>query len=291
MKKYPKGVLLFGSTGYLGPKLTETLISDGLNVYTVNRSTPTIKTIKDLTFPDFTQEYNSLVNLIKEEGIDTIVNLTWKGSYGDDRFDRELQLSNLKNVEFLIKLSKDLNLGLINFGTVSQLITAADGTTPVSEYGNAKREVSRLLARTFTNASGNKEQSLEIILGNVYGGEDLTNRFVSMTLSKLANDEPLSINSNGEQDFYPTFIKDFTETVSSLIRKGESGVYLLSREVIPMKEFLITAKKVLNSKSVITFGKVIETSPNWVHNEAVKSRFDLEETISLTTKSLQEQEG
>ena len=160
MKKYPKGVLLFGSTGYLGPKLTETLISDGLNVYTVNRSTPTIKTIKDLTFPDFTQEYSSLVNLIKEEGIDTIVNLTWKGSYGDERFDRELQLSNLKNVEFLIKLSKDLNLGLINFGTVSQLITAADGTTPVSEYGNAKREVSRLLARTFTNASGNKASKL-----------------------------------------------------------------------------------------------------------------------------------
>ena len=130
----------------------------------------------------------------------------------------------------------------------------------------------------------------QVTLGNVFGGEDKTNRFVSMILSRLMKNEDISVFSDGEQNFYPVFVNDFSSALSRIIRHKKYGGIILSGEVISMKEFLDTAKSALKSTSEITYGAVHEDTPAPFSIDDLKPDFYLSEAIQLTAEKLKEQE-
>lgn len=283
---YMKNVLLIGTTGYLGPKLTKQLLNDGVNVYTINRREPELKATKDFVMRDFTNEKALIEDILTSYSITTLVNLAWVGSYGKARFDKDIQMSNYTTATFLVDLLKNKDIHFINFGTISERIRNEKGEV-VSEYGAAKREVTKMLCRAYKTDYKNLAQ---VTLGNVFGGEDKTNRFVSMILSRLMKNEDISVFSDGEQNFYPVFVNDFSSALSRIIRHKKYGDIILSGEVISMKEFLDTAKSALKSTSEITYGTVHEDTPAPFLMDDLKPDFYLSEAIQLTAEKLKEQE-
>ena len=283
---YMKNVLLIGTTGYLGPKLTKQLLNDGVNVYTINRREPELKATKDFVMRDFTNEKALIEDILTRYSITTLVNLAWVGSYGKARFDKDIQMSNYTTATFLVDLLKNKDIHFINFGTISERIRNEKGEV-VSEYGAAKREVTKMLCRAYKSDYKNLAQ---VTLGNVFGGEDKTNRFVSMILSRLMKNEDISVFSDGEQNFYPVFVNDFSSALSRIIRHKKYGGIILSGEVISMKEFLDTAKSALKSTSEITYGAVHEDTPAPFSIDDLKPDFYLSEAIQLTAEKLKEQE-
>ena len=283
---YMKNVLLIGTTGYLGPKLTKQLLNDGVNVYTINRREPELKATKDFVMRDFTNEKALIEDILTRYSITTLVNLAWVGSYGKARFDKDIQMSNYTTATFLVDLLKNKDIHFINFGTISERIRNEKGEV-VSEYGAAKREVTKMLCRAYKTDYKNLAQ---VTLGNVFGGEDKTNRFVSMILSRLMKNEDISVFSDGEQNFYPVFVNDFSSALSRIIRHKKYGGIILSGEVISMKEFLDTAKSALKSTSEITYGAVHEDTPAPFSIDDLKPDFYLSEAIQLTAEKLKEQE-
>lgn len=283
---YMKNVLLIGTTGYLGPKLTKQLLNDGVNVYTINRREPELKATKDFVMRDFTNEKALIEDILTKYSITTLVNLAWVGSYGKARFDKDIQMSNYTTATFLVDLLKNKDIHFINFGTISERIRNEKGEV-VSEYGAAKREVTKMLCRAYKTDYKNLAQ---VTLGNVFGGEDKTNRFVSMILSRLMKNEDISVFSDGEQNFYPVFVNDFSSALSRIIRHKKYGGIILSGEVISMKEFLDTAKSALKSTSEITYGAVHEDTPAPFSIDDLKPDFYLSEAIQLTAEKLKEQE-
>lgn len=269
-----KKVLIIGSTGYLGSYLEEELSKKGHNVINVNRRDASLHN-KNFVIQDITNQKGFFESLIYEEKVDVIINLAWVGSYGDARFDIDTQLSNLKLNDYLVSISNKYNIHLISTGTISEYITNELGD-PVSEYGIAKRKAHDLF--DFANEYG-KGKFTWLVLGNIFGGEDKTNRFVVTMTTKLLNNENLEIGTNGNQLFYSGHRTHLLEMIHSVITNEKTGSLLVSEQSTSLKDFLLTLKEEINSKSTISFGDKVETVPDVdflrdKSSNAVKTNYD-----------------
>lgn len=279
-----KNTLIIGTTGYLGPAIIEYMKNEGLTVFTVNRRQPEVTSDGDFIIESIVETPDKLEKIIVKNNITTIVNLAWVGSYGDARFDSKLQMSNLQLTKVLVSLASKYKFHLITTGTISEFIMN-NNNEPVSEYAKAKaiihdyvHQQSKIHEFPYTWA----------VLGNVFGGHDTTNRFVSNTIEKLTNNETISINTNGEQLFYPLFINDLKRFLSIIIRHELLGERILSDSPIMLKDFVLKSKELINSQSKVNFGEKVElTAKISVDKSTFCPDYSIYEAIKLTRKALE----
>lgn len=279
-----KNTLIIGTTGYLGPAIIEYMKNEGLTVFTVNRRQPEVTSDGDFIIESIVETPDKLEKIIVKNNITTIVNLAWVGSYGDARFDSKLQMSNLQLTKVLVSLASKYKFHLITTGTISEFIMN-NNNEQVSEYAKAKaiihdyvHQQSKIHEFPYTWA----------VFGNVFGGHDTTNRFVSNTIEKLTNNETISINTNGEQLFYPLFINDLKRFLSIIIRHELLGERILSDSPIMLKDFVLKSKELINSQSKVNFGEKVElTAKISVDKSTFCPDYSIDEAIKLTRKALE----
>lgn len=271
-------ILIIGTTGYLGKPLVEYFKNNKLEVFTLNRRKIENSTPNDYVLVDNEFNFENLNEIIRVNKITHVINLAWIGSYGDLRFSKTEQEKNMKMVEVLAEVIKANGVKLITTGTISEKNVNDDGVPP-SEYAIMKDKVHTYLNLTLG------EKSTWVVLGNVYGGIDNTNRFVINTLGKLVNNEDITINTNGTQLFNPLYISDFTSFMLQILLEDLSGEVILTAPPIELRDFIYTAKEVLNSESNVKFGSKKEYMPKITSSHKIlKSRFPLEWTIREASK-------
>lgn len=247
-------ILLLGTTGYTGPYLTQKLMKAGHHVVTVNRRYPATPSHKDYIVSNLETSSEIIERIIMDEGIDTLVNLVWAGSYGPNRNSRELQESNIPTNMMLAKLASKHEVHFITTGTISEYILKENGEH-TTEYGRAKAKLHEDLINFTLNC---ELKFTYAVLGNVFGGVDLTNRFVINSMSKMMNDEEIKMGTNGEQLFYPLYIDDFTSLMTEIIEEGHTGTLVLTQPALKLKDFLFTMKDTMESNSAVSFGENTE---------------------------------
>lgn len=279
-----KNTLIIGTTGYLGPAIIEYMKNEGLTVFTVNRKQPKVTSDGDFIIENIVSTPEKIETIIAKNNITTVLNLAWVGSYGDARFDSDLQMSNLKLTKTLVQLAAKYKFHLITTGTISEFILN-ENNEQVSDYAKAKSIIHEYIHQ---QAKIHEFNYTWAVLGNVFGGYDITNRFVSNTINKLTNNEDITINTNGEQLFYPLFLNDLKRFLSLIIRHEILGEVILSDSPLMLKDFVLLAKNVLKSESSITFGDKTELTVDLdIDNKKFVTDYNLPEAIKLTRKSLE----
>lgn len=96
---------------------------------------------------------------------------------------------------------------------------------------------------------------LHVLISNTYGPYDYNFKAVCQFIKKMVNNEPLKLIN--ETDLAEWVYID--DTVNGLIAAGEKGknlekYYIGHRKILTFKDYIVSLKKVLNSKSKLDFG-------------------------------------
>lgn len=248
--------LITGASGFIGKQLTKTLLNNGHLITGVSRSNPNIE------HENFTSVQEDLKNWEKinlSSDFDGLIHLAWAGSMGDERFNTEIQLQNIENTVNAVKLASKLNVKkFIGIGTITEdeipltTITSENPPGPGYFYGLAKTTAKQM--SHFTAAHNNIEH-VWVKLGNTYGPNDPTKRFLTFITHKIIANEPVLLTA-GTQLYDFVHIDDVTTGLQEILKHGKpnSTYYLGSNNPLPLKEFVKKVHEMTNSDSKLEFG-------------------------------------
>jgi nucleoside-diphosphate-sugar epimerase len=205
--------------------------------------------------------YSDLINLIPDRDIDTCIHLAWAGSFGNQRSDFNLQLSNIKYSLDLIQVLGKLHVKrFIGIGTLAEKDVMAyhfqNGATPspVSEYG-----ISKLSLHLFSKIEclKNGVEHIWCSFSNTYGEYNTTNNFINFALKKFLTGERASFTS-GEQLYDFVHISDTVNSLIAVVERGVSGnwYYLGSNNPRPLKEYILAMRDLVDSSIPLYLGEV-----------------------------------
>lgn len=192
-----KKIIVTGSTGFLGTKLVNSLISKGYFVYAICHKKFIQESInlKVIVVNLASEEsIEKIASEIKSKEIDCIFHLAWIGVHNKSRIQNE---SNKKIAQNLIELTKIIDTKCFVYSGSSYEYAALKNRAKINErviYGQCKHFVHELLKESFkrTNIS-----FASMCIANVYGCEN--NNIVSKLVDSLINKKNFILSTTGEQ--------------------------------------------------------------------------------------------
>ena len=255
-------ILITGANGFIGSKLTEKLLIDNHNVVAIigvnspfKITHPNLEVIKYNLIDDFLSLRDKLVN----HKIDTIIHLAWLGTSGQNRNNYSYQEQNIRIIEKILLLAKDLNIKkFIGAGTImefeSQKSIFTDDISPNLSYiyGSIK-----LMAHSLSKILANSLDIIHIwpIFTNAFGPGETSPRFINSTLRKIINGEELNFSS-ATQNYDFIYIDDLINAMTHLLTEGKNNFsYVIgSGSPKPLKEFINQVLDLTNFKGNYNFG-------------------------------------
>ena len=140
---------------------------------------------------------------------------------------------------------------------------------------------------------------INMIISNVYGEGEVSNRFICSTLKKIINDEDIAFTS-GEQMYDFIHIGDAVRAFYYVGEKGKAycDYYIGSGEIKPLKQYIIDMYDTLDIKKKPGLGKIkydgISLNYDEFNRDSLKKELGFEcnvsfmEGIKKTYKWLQE---
>lgn len=259
-------ILIAGATSMIGLALEKKLLEDGHQIVAVTRRmTQALHQIKNAQNVSVVlcsmDEYYHISDWLTGE-IDAAVLLSWNGTRGANRNDKELQQHNVEYnmalVEQLIKLGckRFVTAGSqAEYGPHHDQIRETSSCTPNTEYGKAKlrfyEETSRLC-----NECG--AVCIEPRFFSLYGPGDYKDTMVISTLNKLLRNEecPLTL---GTQMWDYLYIDDACDALAAVCvnESVPSGVYNFgSGDVRPLREYILEMNRLCGGNGKLRFGAV-----------------------------------
>jgi dTDP-4-dehydrorhamnose reductase len=222
-----KKVLVTGSNGLLGQKITERVLqtkdveliatSKGANRFPVKDG----YTYMELDITDETQ----LGEVIKSCNPDVVINTAAMTNVDSCEKDKALcRLLNVEALKYLIRICEEQHIHLIHLSTdfifdgESGPYTEEAEPHPLSYYGNSKLEGENLIRK-----SSCKWTILRTII--VYGIVDDMSRTNIVLWAKSALEKGETLNVVNDQWRMPTLAEDLAECCLLVAKKGASGIY------------------------------------------------------------------
>lgn len=303
--------IVTGAAGFVGQALVNELISEKNQVLVLVRNTCKIpcewKENKLLTILAVEMKnYSEIANDIKERDFDVFIHLAWAGTSGMERADVDLQLNNVRYCCDAVRLAaslgckKFLNAGSIMEYEAMQFIPK-DGSQPGmgNIYSTAKMTADFMAKATSVKEGINYNN---IIISNIYGAGEKSQRFLNTTLRKMMKNESIPL-THGEQLYDFIYIDDAVKAIRKVAENDDicnEAVYIGNSVQRPLKEFILEMKEAAGSTSELLFGKIPFNGALLCYNEfdtlKLENRLEFTPTISfakgieLTKQWLEEQE-
>jgi len=226
-----KKAIVTGANGFIGSSLLKVMSENGVQIYAIIKDhNELVDHIKDLQGVKIVYcELNDIIKLpelIPDRDIDTCIHLAWVGSFGDDRADYEMQLSNVKYALKTVDVVASMGVKrFVGAGTLAEKDVLnyhpTDGATPnaVSIYGIAK------ISMHFMTKSECTKLGVEHIwcyLSNTYGVGNTTNNFINMACRTMLNGKRASFTA-GEQTYDFVYITDTVRAIYAAATKGKKN--------------------------------------------------------------------
>lgn len=269
VKDMNRTAIVTGANGFVGAATVRELVNNGYHVWCIVHNSD--ERISDLDNVEIIRcemdRYRDLENMIDERGIDSFFHFAWAGSWGEQRGDVKLQLSNVQFSIDALNAAKTLNCkNYIGAGTINEkesvLAALTSGNKPGLNYiyGYAKL-VSHLMCSSIASKIG--IDLIWPIITNSYGIGDVSSRFLNSTFKKCLNSVEPEFTS-GIQNYDFVYIDDVARAYRLISEKGRPFTeYLIgSSDAKPLKEFLLEMKNVIAPDINFKFGNVPFTGIN-----------------------------
>lgn len=225
-------ILITGANGFLGSNITKLFIKNNFNILCISQNNnnllPIINNIKFIK--NIKNNYNDLESEILDFNPNIILHTAWYGGnkYKDVnhldqyRINYELGLSLLEISNKLKNKSKFIGFGsFAEYGKISRRAKESQSDNPNTHYGMAKssfKNISKLFCEQ-NNISWSWIRPCY-----VYGNGDVATRLIPSVITKLKNNEQITLNSCDTIIDY-IHIDDFCSGVKNIIDYDLTGVY------------------------------------------------------------------
>ena len=269
-------VVVTGATGFVGTGVVNELLKQNTDVTVIVRNVTQLPCYWNGKVTVIEADLSSIHLLERadfgKEKIDVFFHFAWSGTAGNERADVDLQLNNVRYVCDAIALAKKLGCSrFINSGSIMEYEAyqylkedkAAPGMGYI--YSTAK------LTGDFFARICAKQADIEyinLIISNIYGVGEFSQRFLNSTLRKMMKNEPIDMTA-GLQLYDFIYITDAAEAICMVAKCGEanSSYYIGNTCQRELRKFVLIMKEVVKSTSEIRFGAVPFTGAQLTYEE------------------------
>lgn len=239
-----KNVIVTGADGFIGSAVVLNLLGKKYNVLAVVRDHLLKHDLSSADIMVLDLENIRRLPEVVSGSWDTWIHLAWQGTYGADRADANVQLTNVSNFVECMNAASSIGCSrFIGVGSIMELENIASGydsvkylNRPDYVYASAKSFSQAIL---FTYSKSLKMDAIWCTLTNVYGVGDTSTRLINYAVtSAIYEKEPHFSCCTQMYDFI--YITDVAEAIVSVALMGHSGEsYLLgSGAVAPLRSFI-----------------------------------------------------
>ncbi len=296
-----KKVIVTGANGFLGKTLVNSLVNKGYEVIAldikfddifVNNKAVSCINVLDKSVMDLQKE-------IPKTEYDGLFHLAWAGTSGAARADYEVQLNNVKLVCDYIKLCKDIGCKhVIYASSINEMETyeylQSDNIEPSGGYiyGTGKL-AAHLMGETVARI--NNIGFIPVIITNIYGAGEKSERMIYSSIKKMINKEYCSFTS-GYQTYDFIYITDAINSIIEIFEKGKAfnRYYIGSGQPKPLREFLLEMRDIVAPDVEIGLGDIPFNGADISYNQfdlnkvekdtGYKNKVSFEDGIRMTEK-------
>lgn len=263
IKKNCNRVIITGASGFIGFALVKKYLDLGYEVYAlVRKDTSKIQLLNNdkLKVIHCDMEHFSLLDKkISVKGFDAFIHLAWQGVANEDSRNTDVQLANVIYSCDAIRVAKRIKCQKFIFAAsimeyeVIKLMETEIPADPRNIYRTAK-----IAAHYLTRIIAN-ELSIEynaVILSNVYGKGEISNRFINLTLRKMLKGEEIKFSAATQlYDFI--YIDDAINMIICIAEKGVNNrnYYIGSMKPKVLKDYIFDMRDCVNTSSELKFGE------------------------------------
>jgi nucleoside-diphosphate-sugar epimerase len=253
-------VIITGANGFLGRRLAEAFVKQGINVYALDCADNTLLQNKLLHYYKCDIEKNTLPLEPDMQNADTLFHFAWNGVHSDYKNDFERQLKNIPSLLNILSFAKQFNIkktiipGSASEYAVSEMpITGNNAAGAVDAYGSVK-SACHVIARAWSIQ--NNLPLIWFIPSSIYGPGRDDNSILTHAIRSLLHGEKPSFTAL-EQRWDYIYIDDFINALILIAEYGKNGKnYSLgfgtARE---LREYIIQIRDFINPALPLGIGE------------------------------------
>lgn len=259
-----KKAVITGTSGFLGRNLACALLERDVRVIAVVRDAGSLTDIKcsglEIIEADI-RDYAMLGSLIPAGDYDVFYHFAWAGTSGTERENCQIQLCNIKAACDAVTAARQAGCRkFVNAGSLMEYesieMMNSGGRKPDGNYlYRSAKLAAHYMAETEAAKAG--LPFVNMIISNVYGAGEISERLISSTQQKLLRDEAVSFTA-GNQPYDFIYIDDAAEAFYQTGRHGRAfhNYYIGSGQIRPLREYMIELHACLARKQKPEFGAV-----------------------------------
>ena len=260
-------IVVTGANGFLGLALCKKLLEYEKYVIAVVRENADITVFQDMSkrhnfricYCDM-KDYRNLEQRIKEDSVDVIYHLAWSGTSGELRGDYNVQNNNYLYSCDLLMTAKRMNCRMFVFASsimefeVKKAMEMKLSIPCSSVYSMMKGVTADMLACL---AAIHKIGFIKLIISNVYGPGEYSERLINTSIRKMINGEHCAY-TEGTQMYDFIYISDAVEAfVRAAFNGNENETYYIgSLNPKPLREYLLKVQQIVCPAEPIALGEI-----------------------------------
>lgn len=269
-----KKVLVTGANGFIGKTLVKALLERDYSIVALD-----IRFDEELEKNDRVECINvkgmsleELKQAISADDYSCFFHLAWAGTSGPARADYEMQLNNVKLACDYILLCKEVGCKRVVYASsINEMETyeylQSDNIEPSGGYiyGTGKL-AAHLMGETVAKQNG--VEFIPVIITNIYGVGEKSQRMIYTAINKLVHKEHCSFTA-GYQTYDFIYITDAINSIIEVAEKGKAfnRYYIGSGEPKPLREFLMEMRDIVDPTAEIGLGDLQFKGVNIDYNQ------------------------
>lgn len=256
-------VIVTGANGFIGKTLVNALLEKGYHVVALDiRFDDVLANDSRVTCVNvMNKEVAALADKIPHQEYRCFFHLAWAGTSGPARADYEVQLNNVKLTCDYIKMCSEIGCKRVVYASsINEMETyeylQSDDIEPTGGYiyGTGKL-AAHLMGETVAKLNG--IEFIPVIITNIYGVGEKSERMIYTSINKLIHKEHCSFTS-GYQTYDFIYITDAINSIISVAEKGKAfnRYYIGSGEPKPLREFLLEMRDIVDPEAELGLGDI-----------------------------------